>query len=97
MSPRPVQFDSRFSILYAGTRVKMEGFLQLQLIIRYSGSMPPSSSVPRRGSRQRIDRHDNALCRFDDLASIQAQIFPEARRQDLDARTETPVSADRHR
>jgi hypothetical protein len=53
--------------------------------------------VPPRGSLQRIDWHNNALRRFDDLAGIQAQIFSEARRQDLHAWPQTPVTADRHR
>jgi hypothetical protein len=45
------------------------------LQLRCPGSMSPSSSLPRRGSLQRIDGHDNALRCFDDLARIQAQIF----------------------
>jgi hypothetical protein len=55
--------------------------------------MPPSSSVPRRSSLHRVDRHDNALRRFDDLAGIQAQIFAKARRQDLHAGRRRPVVA----
>ena len=59
--------------------------------------MPPSSSVPRRSSLHRVDRHDNALRRFDDLAGIQAQIFAKARRQDRTPGRKRPVAADRHR
>ena len=48
-------------------------------------------------SQHGVDWRDNTLCRFDDLAGIQAQIFAEAGRQDLHARPQTPVTADRDR